>query len=342
MPYDDLLGRLDTATDTVTVGAFPDGSVDEHYRLLASSSLASREGFAEAVAAGRDTFETERVAVTPGGQAVNVARQASALGDEVLLAGHLDHPLFDFGFETASMGAPATVRVNRLEADDLLFVEPSADIGSWTFADLRAALGEDVEAFLERDALCCANWASAPGLADAFAEIATLGLDGGVCCVDPGPLDRLDDLDVVPFLDGLSRLSGSHDVVLSVNADEAARLAAVVGHEGGIGVDGAGVGALHAVRERVGGRSVVVHATETAVAATPDGRASVPTLDVRRGRTETGAGDRFDAGLAHALAADWGWDLALALGNACASHYVETGDTADPVDLRSHVATRRP
>lgn len=51
-------------------------------------------------------------------------------------------------------------------------------------------------------------------------------------------------------------------------------------------------------------------------------------------KRETGAGDQFGAGLAHALARGWDWGLALALGNACGSYYVETARTADSETLR--------
>ncbi|MFC7174198.1 PfkB family carbohydrate kinase [Haloplanus litoreus] len=87
---------------------------------------------------------------------------------------------------------------------------------------------------------------------------------------------------------------------------------------------------------------MVVHGEEAAVAATPDGRVSVPTLDVSRALTETGAGDRFSAALARSLAAGWDWTLALAAGNACAAHYVSGQGTATRETLAAHVETHRP
>ncbi|MFB6196211.1 MAG: PfkB family carbohydrate kinase [Haloplanus sp.] len=331
MPYDDLVARLSAGLDQVRVGAFPDGSVDDYYRLRSGeSTVSSRAAFAAAITAGRDSFALDHVMTDAGGQAVNAARQAAALGDDVHLVGHLDHPIFDFDFETASMGAPARVRVCLFDADDVMFVEESADLAAWSFADLEDAL-DDVDDFLERDALCCVNWASVPGLGDMLADIASRTPGGGVFCIDPGPLSTTGAGDL---LDALIHLDG-YDVVVSVNDDEANRLATAAGERGADdGLDG--------VRDATGAAGVVVHGADAAVASTPSGTVSVPTLDVSRALTETGAGDRFSAGLARSLAAGWDWDLAVAMGNACAAHYVAGNGTGQVADLRAHVEHHRP
>ncbi|AXG07534.1 hypothetical protein DU500_14470 [Haloplanus rubicundus] len=334
MAYDALVARLADGLDPVRFGAFPDGSVDDYYRLHGGeSTVTSRSSFAAAITAGRDSFTLEHVVTEAGGQAVNAARQAAALGDDILLAGHLDHPIFEFDFETASMGDPARVRVCLFEADDVMFVEESADLADWSVADLRGAL--DVDAFLERDALCCTNWASVPGLGPSFRDIAARDPDGGVFCLDPGPLSTAQANDL---LDALRPLGDAYDVVVSVNDDEAGRLAAAVGHDGRPTESAT----LDAIRAAANATGVVVHGADAAVASTPDGRVSVPTLDVSRGLTETGAGDRFSAGLARSLAAGWVWDLAVAMGNACAAHYVAGAGTGGVDDLRAHVDTHRP
>jgi sugar/nucleoside kinase (ribokinase family) len=334
MVYDDLVDDLDAGLDPVRFGAFPDGSVDDYYRLHdGESTVTSRASFAAAVTAGRDSFTFEHVVTDAGGQAVNAARQAAALGDDVVLAGHLDHAVFDFGFETVSMGSPARVRVCLFEADDVMFVEESADLAGWTFAALRDAL--DVDAFLERDALCCTNWASVPGLSAALRDIAVHDPDGGVFCVDPGPLSAGP---AATLLDALAPLGDAYDVVVSVNGDEAKRLADAAGHDGpSTAPDG-----LDAIGAAANAEGVVVHGADAAVASTPAGRVSVPTLDVSRALTETGAGDRFSAALARSLAAGWGWDRAVAMGNACAAHYVAGAGTGGVADLRAHVDAHRP
>jgi sugar/nucleoside kinase (ribokinase family) len=334
MAYDALVARLADGLDPVRFGAFPDGSVDDYYRLHdGESTVTSRPSFAAAITAGRDSFTLDHVVTETGGQAVNAARQAAALGDDTLLAGHLDHPIFEFDFETASMGDPARVRVCLFDADDVMFVEESADLADWSFADLRGAV--DVDAFLERDALCCTNWASVPGLGPAFRDVAARDPDGGVFCVDPGPLSTGQ---ASGLLDALTSLGDAYDVVVSVNDDEARRLAAAADYDG----PPTESAALDGIRTAANATGVVVHGADAAVASTPDGRVSVPTLDVSRGLTETGAGDRFSAGLARSLAAGWAWDLAVAMGNACAAHYVAGAGTGGVDDLRAHVDTHRP
>jgi len=335
MPYDDLVDRLADGLEPVRFGSFPDGSVDDYYRLRdGKTTITSREAFAAGITAGRDSFVLDHVVTDAGGQAVNAARQAAALGDDVTLAGHLDHPIFEFDFETVSMGAPARVRVCLFETDDVMLVEESAALEAWSFADLQDAL--DVDAFLERDALCCVNWASIPRLGPTLGDIAARAPDGGVFCVDPGPLSTGQASDL---LDALDTLADAYDVVMSVNDDEARRL-----------VDAAGYGdtdptdddALDGVRAAADAAGVVVHGEDAAVARTPSGGVSVPTLDVSRALTETGAGDRFSAGLARSLAAGWDWDIAVAMGNACAAHYVAGAGTGSAADLRAHVDAYRP
>ena len=252
----------------------------------------------------------------------------------------LDAEIDSVGFPEAEAAVDANDAGTVMEFGALL--EQGSLLGTGARADLRAALKGPVESFLERDALCCVNWASTPGLGAAMREMAAHDPDGGVLCVDPGPLTVAGARDL---LAALRSLGPAYDVVVSVNEDEAARLGAAVG--GAVG-DPTDASLLDAVRARAGGTggvdeaSVVVHGTDAAVAATPTGRVTVPTLDVSPGPTETGAGDRFSGALARSLAADWGWELALAAGNACATHYVSGRGTATRSTLLDHVETHDP
>lgn len=339
MPYDELVARLEDDFETVRVGAFPDGSVDDYYRVRdGASTVTSRAAFAAAIAEGRDAFGLDHVMTDAGGQSVNAARQAAALGDDVLLAGHLNHPIFAFDFQTVSMGEPARVRVCLFDADDVMLVEESTDLGAWTFDDLRAALAGSVDDFLERDVLCCTNWASVSGLASAMSAIAARDPDGGVFCIDPGPLTMEQARNLLAAVEPLSTV---YDVVLSVNETEVSRLAAAAGYDE-VDDPADDADAVEGVRSTAGVSGVAVHAAEVAVAATTEGTVSVPNIHTERMLTETGAGDRFSAGLARTLAAGWGWNVALAAGNACASYYVSEGDTAGRDALREHVATHDP
>ncbi|MFW5935059.1 MAG: PfkB family carbohydrate kinase, partial [Halolamina sp.] len=96
---------------------------------------------------------------------------------------------------------------------------------------------------------------------------------------------------------------------------------------------------VRAVREAFDAAAVVKHGKTEALAATGDGVVGVDNLAVDA-RRQVGGGDRFDGGLAVGLGAGWEWPVALACGNACASHYVATGETASATGLRAWLGGR--
>lgn len=330
--YAEVADRLQEGT-TVDVTALPDGSVDTFYHVLdAGSRVTSRERFGELVASGAKSFRVEPRRSQPGGQAVNMALQAHALGDEVRLFGHLGRGRFPFPFEVVSMGEPARVSVLSFEERDLMLSEASADIARWTVEDLRAAGGVDA---LRTDAVCCGNWASLPGLTDALQAVAE-EIAGDTFVLDPGDVTGVGSERARVFADALGALAGSYEVVLSANRAEVEHLADrldVDADEDAAVVDG--------IRHAAGIAGVVLHGITEAVAATPEGELTVPNLETVDPVTATGGGDRFSAGLAHARAAGWSWRGALALGNACASYHVERGESGSREALATYVRARR-
>jgi sugar/nucleoside kinase (ribokinase family) len=336
MSYDDLVDRLADDPDERTVTALPDGSVDVFYALRDAEGdrIEDRETFADRLTDGEPSFPVERESTEPGGQAVNMARQANALGDRVRLFGHLDDPVFDgLDVERVSMGEPSRIEVYPLD-EDVLFTENSSELTDWTLEEFRIAADRPAER-LSADAVCCGNWASVAGLTDAFIDLAESAIDGGLFLLDPGPISVRSDGAITDLLDALSALESTYDVVLSVNPAELETAAAVTDEGDGTGDTGSvdERERLVALRDRTEIGAAVLHAASEAVAATDEGVVAVEE-PVRR----TGAGDRFGAGLVHGLARDWGWESALALGNACASYAVATAGTADRAALRSWLA----
>lgn len=330
--YERLADRLGDGFPDVTFSAFPDGSLDHFCGVYdGDERVRERDAFAAAVAAGRDSFAVRRRRTELGGQAVNAARQAHALAVDVTLLGHLDDDRFSLPFRTASMGRPSEVTVLSFASDDLMLATESPDVREWTFADLRAAAPDGVEAFLGRDAVWCGNWATMPNQTEALRAISAVGVDPGVFVFDPGPMAGASDRRVEGLVDALAELAGRLPVVVSVNGEEAGRLAAAVGG------DGDRSGRLRELREETG-VVAVEHEVDAALAATAEGVVRVPNLATEGVVSDTGGGDRFGAGLALARAAGWDWSLALALGNACASHYVGTGETGDAAALADHAA----
>lgn len=332
-----LAARLERDETTPTITAFPDGSIDTFYEVSTSEGRVSdRSEFADGIEAGNGVFTTHPTAVEPGGHAVNIAEQAVRLGNDVRLAAHLDDPAFpDFPFETASMGEPAAVSVYSFADGDVLAVENSSDLEAWTIEDLRAALGNAFEPFMTADAVCCVNWTSIEALPDALETLAATGLEGDWFVFDPGALAGRSSGDITRQFDILEGLTDTYDVVLAGNPLEAATMAEAVGLPAD-NIDAA----LPEMRERAGLASVVVHGASRAIAATAEGLVVERNFDVDASR-HTGGGDRFDAGLAHALAREWGWEDALRLGNACASRYVASGESATRDDLTAFLRERQ-
>ena len=328
--------------DAPTVTAFPDGSVDSYSRVAAGgSAIDSRREFGRAVAdRDRESFRLLREAVEPGGQAVNVARQADALGADVTLFGHLDHPaLAALPFETESMGEPAQVDVLQFEEADVMLSTESDDVQEWTLDDLRA-VADDYEAAMGADAVCAVNWASFPALRDALRELADADLGDGesVLLFDAGSVVDCDADAVADLGETLGALEAGYDVVVSANDAEVDRYAEALCDGGGANDARAGRAPedrLRAIREAIDVTAVAAHGADRAAAAVRDrsGVVSVSKAELASPARLTGAGDRFGAGLAAGLARDWGWEASLALGNVCSSHYVATGETGGPAAL---------
>lgn len=337
MGYDRLhewLGK----TGGSTVVTLPDGSVDTYYRVVDSrgNAIGSREGFAEWVTDdATSACQIVEQARTMGGEAVNTARQCAMLADDVTLFGHLDAEVFDdLSVTTRSMGEPAAVTVLVFADDELMLSEESPDIGAWTLADLDACA--DAESTLRRaDAISIQNWVAFPNMDAALRTLADRPLDRTTVVFDPGDITGSDADSLEGLATTLERVAESHDVVVSMNEGEMRHLL------GALAVDGGDLLArIERLRTRLGVRGALVHDVERALAATADGQFRVPNFTAERIVRRVGAGDRFNGGLAHVLASEWDWELALALGNTCASRYVETGETGSTATLRSYLVER--
>lgn len=327
MSYAALRDRLAAfrSDESKRVVALPDGSVDHCYRVAGAGG----DRIETPGALGRhlrdgdgETFPIEPIDVRPGGQAVNAATQVHALGDDALVVGHLDHDvLADLPYETRSMGSPATIRVFAFDGEEVLFPERSAPAIDWSVDDLTAVV--DWDRLVAADALCCTNWATYRGLTDVFDRLAE-SADGLPVVVDPGAIELADGADLETLLESLARADASIDVTLSVNPLEYETVAAVAGVPGEPTPDHAAE-----LRSAIGVTGVVSHGSDEAIAATQAEAIAVEMLAIDDPSLSLGAGDRFSGALACALARDWSWEPALALGNACAATFVETAETAD-------------
>ncbi|WP_227353949.1 carbohydrate kinase family protein [Haladaptatus salinisoli] len=336
MSYDELREELRTPSSP-SVAAFPDGSVDTYCRIRDGDGyVSSRETFGNELAGGAESFRLEHRDREAGGQAVNMATQAHALGGRVTLFGHVDHPAFaDLPYDARSMGKPASVSVVEFEGDAVMLATESEAIREWTTADLRIAAGGDFSALFESDGVCCGNLASFPALVEVFQTLASRSDGGGAFVFDPGNLTDVADDAVTACFDALADLDDRFDVVVSVNRRELEQLAGRVGAS-----RGSDARKLDAVRANAGVSGVVSHGESEAVAATRDGTVTVENLSVSTVKRTTGAGDRFSGGLTFGLAAGMEWEPALALANACSSWRVERGTTAGRDDVGELIPNR--
>jgi len=326
----DLAARLaDAPSPTMTL--LPDGSVDRRFGVLGRERAPeSRAAFVEQLSSGRRSFTTEHRGVEPGGQAVNAAIQARALGADAALYGHLDHDVFGvLDAETHSMGAPASVNVYEFDDAAMMLTTESTDLRTWDYGDLAAAGGE---AALDADAVVWTNWASMPNATDALRCAAERPGDGGVFVLDPGGVTVRTPAERTAFVDALGALEDRYSVTVSVNEGELGALASAVGVEGSVTERAEGV------RERAGVAAVVLHGDRRAVAATREGVVTAPNFETASLSRFTGGGDRFSGALGFARACGWEWEASLRLANACASYYVGTGLTADREAVGSYAA----
>lgn len=344
--YETVPALLEPAVRTA---AFPDGSVDVFARIRdAEGERLSKAAFGERLTGARSReFRLTDRSVEPGGQAVTAARQAHALGDEVRLDGCLDHPRLSFPFETHSHGEPSRVSVHQFDDGDLVYASVSDDVAGWTL--------EALETVPVADAYVCGNWASVDGMTEAIRALAGR-LDGAVFVFDPGDLTAAPPAGIRDCCVALGALDDRLPVVASLNDRELTAVADAFAVE----ADPA------AVRPEAGVSGVVVHEADAATAAARevDGEVAVPNVDLDETVRNTGGGDRFNAGLAHGLAAcargdvaadstggHWaddgygiaeGLGAALALGNLCASHYVATGETGSAAELAAFASEHGP
>ena len=349
MPYDRLARKL-ADRETAALTTLPDGSLDYFCTVAEDGDgrIESREAFARAVLEERDSLRFRVDTVEPGGQAVNAAMQLHALGDPVTCYGHLDAPAFaSLPFETVSMGEPSEVYVFAFDDRDLMLAR-NTDLSEWTLAELEGVA--DLSTVFAADGICCSNWVSAPGLERAFHRLGGLDVPRAPFVFDPGDVVGHDAEEVEPLHEAMSVLQDTFDVVYNANRAEIEATAAPLS-----GTFDDDLDRLAAVREETGIAAAVMHAGDEAAAATPDGRVRVANYRVDAPERHTGGGDRFTGGtrrmprgltprqltggLAHALACGWDWDVALAMGNACAVTYVESGTTGDVDDLVEFVHT---
>lgn len=327
--YESLRARLADGFDAGDVVTLPDGSVDRYYAVEGARGdrVATREEFVDRLAAGARALTLRLTGQHPGGQAVNAARQVDALGTAVTCYGHLDDPrLQSLPFDCVSMGAPATVHVLSFEESELMFSVESDAITDWSIERLFSTLAVSPDEWLTDQTVVLQNWAGLPGMTDALWTLSETDTGDATFVFDPGTISEASPESLKPLCAALAALAATTDVVLTANDGELERIADA------LDIDADQRRRLCRLRDVLGLDAVVLH-HETHATAVAEELHVVANVETNRVARRTGAGDRFDGGLAVGLAADLPWPQRLALGNACAAYHVETGETATCADL---------
>jgi len=337
MDYDSLRSHLREGLDYRDVIALPDGSVDRYYSVadVTGERIQTLSAFVDRLSdGGVRSLKLVSERVRPGGQAVNAARQVSVLGPNVTLYGHLEDPnIGPFRFSTVSMGAPATVHVLSFGEEEIMLAHESEDIREWRIEDLFAAVPTDPDTWLSDEVVVLQNWVGLTGMTDAIKTLADIDLGTATFVFDPGDVTTSESEPLRDLCRALDALASECEVVLTANDREIGRLAEVVG------VNATGMDRYLTLRESLGVDAVVLHDKQCSAAATDD-LTVVENFGAERVHRRTGAGDRFDGALATGLAAGLSWEECLALGNACATYFVEQGETATREDILRLLARR--
>jgi len=337
MAYEALRNRLEDGLDCRPIHALPDGSVDHYYAVETPTGerIDTQQAFAERLA-DTDVRSLNLVpqTVRAGGEAVNAAIQIDALEEPVSLYGHLEAPeLGPFPFETVSMGEPATVHVLAFQRAELMLSVESGDINTWALSDLFETIEIEPDDWVADAVVLVQNWVGFPAMTDAIEQLATVDLGESTVVFDPGDVTEASAVSLRELCAALSTLGDEVRVVLTGNDAELDRFAAVLDADSEAGCREA------RIRDAVDVAAVVRHAEDVAVAAAED-VTTVENFEARAVSRRTGAGDRFDGGLAVGLAAGLDWEETLALGNACASYYVDHDATATRADLIEMLTAR--
>lgn len=312
----------------VTATALPDGSVDRRFRLVDDDgNRLTRTAVGEAITAGAKTFDTADRRVETGGQSVNAADQLHALGATTTLVGHLDHPVFEIcPYQTYSMGKPADINVYELADGVVMIGSESADIETWTETDLYEAVGTDLSTIFERDVVVWTNWATMPQATAAFEAV--MGALPKRLVIDPGPIELRTPQEQNALIEALNQQALPDETILSPNAAETRLLAQAI--DDSITDTAEAATRLQRETELAG---VIVHGHPQAIIATASETVAVPALENITPGRHAGAGDRFTAAVAYAIARDWSYKAATTLGHLVAGQYLQYGHSGSRRDV---------
>ncbi len=284
-----------------------------------------------------------------GGNGPIMAGALVGLGNTVTCVGALGrapgHPVFAaLGRRARLVSLCEPAHTTAVEfSDGKLMLGMMRSLDGITPEAIEAALGADGyrDAIAESDLVVLANWTMIPNMTAIFADLADRilpsrpGRPGRIFFFDLADPEKRSRADLTAALAAIARFGDWGGVTLGLNLKEAQQVAAALGIDPGP-EDAAGLRSAAArIRERLAVATVVIHPKESAACATREGSWWVPGPYTASPRITTGAGDHFNAGFASGQLLGLPPESCLALGVCTSGHYVRTGESPSPADIRA-------
>jgi hypothetical protein len=307
-------------------------------------------------AAGRSAnFELVPRTEKLGGNGPIMAGALLAFGAQVTCAGAFGrgsvHPVFgDLARRARLVSLCEPARTTAIEfPDGKIMFGVTRGLDAITPAGLVAAFGEEGlrEALASADLVVLGNWTMIPHMTEVYADLTERVLPGAparperLYFFDLADPEKRSRPDLIGALEAIGRFERHGRVSLGLNLREAQQVAAALGlvapAEDGDGLAAAAAG----IRSRLGLSTVVIHPTESAACATPEGAWWVAGPYTSRPLISTGAGDHFNAGFAAGQLLGLGPESCLCLGVSTSGHYVRTGQSPDYADIENFLVNGR-
>ena len=287
-----------------------------------------------------------------GGNGPIMANALHAAGSKLKYIGALGraaiHPVFlEFAgkADVVSLCDPAATTAVEF-TDGKLMLGQMRSLDEITFARIVEKMGEPalIQAFAGADLIALVNWTMIPNMTAIFTAfvdtvLPKLPARERFFFFDLADPEKRSREDLLGALEIIGKFEKFGRVTLGLNLKEAQQVWAVLDYPI-IKEDEAGLRKMAAdIRARLGVATVVVHPKESAACATAAGTAWIPGPYTQKPLITTGAGDHFNAGFSHGQLLGLDPEACLTVGVCTSGHYVRTGHSPTPDDLKNFLKT---
>ena len=283
-----------------------------------------------------------------GGNGPILANALACLGLDVAYLGSVGHPqihpvFLEFAGRARVLGIAEPGHTDALEfRDGKLMLGKYETLREVNWANLvnRVGLPRLEELVGGSTLIGMVNWTMLPRMSEIWERL----LEDLLPRLEPGPKRRTLFLDLADpekrtaedlraALAQMTRFQTYLDVILGLNAKEAAQVEHALGLPTRTDPETADADDATAIRSALGLACVVIHPRRGASAANASGSASFAGPFVQRPLISTGAGDHFNAGFCLGQILGLGLEESLCAGVACSGYYVRTARSPTASEL---------